>query len=107
VPTRPNSRELRILRNLSANNAIWEQIGREYFVQFDESTGKDIRIRANELERMSACGWIRLVRPPKAAQKLDHYELTAEGAAVEEVVERKSPQREQEPIQQTKPRRRA
>jgi hypothetical protein len=107
VSTRPTSRELRILRNLADRNAIWEEPGRKYFVQFDESTGKEIRIRANELEHMGTCGWIRLVHPPKAAQRLDHYELTAEGAGLEELVQRKSAQREVEPIQQARPRRRA
>jgi hypothetical protein len=66
-----------------------------------------MRIRANELEHMSAYGWIRLVHPPKAAQRLDHYELTAEGATLEELVQRKSVQREVERIQQARPRRRA
>jgi hypothetical protein len=106
VPSRPTSRERRILRNLAERNEIWEELGREYFVQFDESRGREIRIRANELEHMSACGWIRRVHPPKAAQRLDRYELTAEGAVLKELVQRKSAQREVEPIQKARPPRR-
>ena len=63
-------------------------------MQFDETTGKEIRIQANELKQMSASGWIRLVRPPKAAQRLDYYELTTEGAALEELAQRKVTKRE-------------
>jgi hypothetical protein len=107
VPTRPSSRELRILRNLADKNSIWEKVGREYFVQFDEATNREIRIQQNELEQMKACGWIRLVHPPKSAQRLDHYELTAEGASLDGLIRRKSPQRELEPLSHTEPRRRA
>lgn len=85
------AREVRIIRNLIANNVIWEAVGRNYFTQFDESSGREIRIRLAELQRMEGCGWIRLVHPPKAAQRLDHYQITPHGASVEGLTHAKSP----------------
>jgi hypothetical protein len=100
VPTRSTNRELRILRNLMDKNAIWEKVGHEYFVQFDEQSGKELRIAPDELKHLTTCGWIRLVRPPRSAQRLDFYELTDEGSALDDVIRRKSVQREFEPLQQ-------
>ena len=99
VPTKPTRRELRILRNLIDNNYIWEEIGQKHFVQFDGRTGKQVRIRPDELERMATSGWIRHVRFPRSAQRLDRYELTEEGSTIDLLSQRKTPQRELESIE--------
>lgn len=98
VPTSPSSRDLRIIRNLILRNAIWEELGHSNFVQFDEQTGKELRIQPKDLKRMTASGWIQLVQPPKSAQRLDHYELTEEGAAFKHLALRKAPQQEIPPL---------
>ena len=107
VSNKPTGRQLRIIRNLIAKNQIWETVGREYFTQFDESTERDIRIRPSELQQMEICGWIRRLRHPQAHQRLDYYELTAEGASHNAMAHRKSPQREAAPDFFIRPRRRA
>jgi len=101
----PTSRELRILRNLMQKNAIWEEVGHKYLVQFDDPTGKQLRIQPDELERMAGAGWIRSVRFPRSAQRLNRYELAEAGSAIEQLSRRKAPQREIEIIERLRPRR--
>ena len=86
-------------------NAIWEQIGHKYVVQFDDHTGKQLRIQPDELERMASAGWIRSVLFPRSAQRLNRYELADEGSAIEHLSRRKAPQREIEIIERLRPRR--
>lgn len=107
MSAKPTSRELRILRNLADKNAIWESLGRKHFVQFDELTGTEMLVRRTEIDHLTASGWIRLVQLPKSAQRLDHYELTTEGASLEGMLQRKMPKLELEPLLQLSRRRRA
>jgi hypothetical protein len=107
VPQVPTNRELRILRNLLSRNQIWEAVGRKYFTQYDEITGKEIRIPCTELKHMETCGWIQLIHHPEAAQRLDRYEITTPGASLVTRAEKKSPQPELEPAVLSRRRRRA
>jgi hypothetical protein len=81
VPSVPTKRQLRILKNLMGNNGIWEKAGRKYFLQFDEHSGKEVRLKSDELHEMAAAGWIQPVRFPPSAQRLDRYEIAELGLA--------------------------
>ena len=107
VPQAPTGRQSRILRNLVARNLIWEAVGRKYFTQYDDITGKEIRIPCTELKHMETCGWIKLIHPPRAAQRLDRYEITPPGASLVATAEKKSPQPALEPAVLSRRRRRA
>ena len=96
----PTARQRRILANLKDSNLIWEVVGQRFFLQFDNRTEREIRIRPGELDEMSNLGWIRLVQSPKAEQRLDRYDLADRAPILED--SRKPPRRESQgasPIQ--------
>ena len=88
----PTARQRRILANLKDSNLIWEVVGQKFFLQFDNRTEREIRIRPGQLDEMSNLGWIRLVQSPKAEQRLDRYELADRAPIFVET--RKPPRRE-------------
>ena len=96
VSMEPTSRQLRILGNLMDRNLIWEAVGHQYFVQYDNRSERELRIKPEELEEMAERGWIRRVCVPRSEQRLDRYELTNEAWIFEEISRRKAPHRESE-----------
>jgi hypothetical protein len=73
-------RQRRILKGLSHQDLLWELPGQSYFTQFNERTGKQVRVRVSALEQMAQMGLIR--RQTGSAQHLDFWEITAEGLEV-------------------------
>jgi hypothetical protein len=71
----------RILNALLRDDLIWEVAGADYFTQFNEKTGKQVRIRPAELESMHVLGWIERVWHDPASHKLDYWQLTPAGRA--------------------------
>ena len=95
VQIEPTRRQLRILQNLRTANYIWEKAGAPDFVQFDETSGKELRLKQTEVMQMAASGWIRRVQHPPSAQRLDRYELADNGIELlEDNSLRKGPARE-------------
>ena len=72
-----NSRQRRILAGLERGDRIWEVADKAYFTQFNEATARDGRLRLDELLQMQESGWIR--RVSQGPNRLDHWEITAEG----------------------------
>jgi|SRR5579871_598764 len=73
------ARHRRILSGLSHDDLLWEVPGQPYFTQFNERTGKQIRVRVETLEQMEELGLIRRNRQSQSAHKLDFWEITALG----------------------------
>jgi hypothetical protein len=76
-------RQRRILAGLTRGDLIWEVPDKSYFTQFNEATGRDGRLRLDELLQMQESGWIR--RVSQGPNRLDHWEITAEGQDVLDV----------------------
>lgn len=102
----PTARQRRILVNLGDQNLIWEVVGRKYFLQFDTRLGREIRIQPQELEEMTASGWIRRVQAAKSEQRLNRYELAADAAVLTGIRQRKPPHSESEMAGRTRARQR-
>jgi hypothetical protein len=75
-----SSRQRRILSGLARRDLIWEVPDKSYFTQFNEATGRAGRLRLEELLQMQESGWIR--RVSQGPNRLDHWEITAEGQNV-------------------------
>jgi DNA-binding HxlR family transcriptional regulator len=73
------ARHRRILSGLSNEDLLWEVPGQPYFTQFNERTGKQIRVRVDVLEQMEELGLIRRNRQSQSAHKLDFWEITSQG----------------------------
>ena len=73
------ARHRRILSSLSHDDLLWEVPGQPYFTQFNERTGKQMRVRVDILEQMEQRGLIRRQRQSESAHKLDFWEITAQG----------------------------
>lgn len=73
------TRHLRILTRLRAGDLVWEVVGETYCTQYDESTGKQIRIARDVVDAMERSGWLCSVRQAPAAHKLDSWDITESG----------------------------
>jgi hypothetical protein len=73
-------RQRRILAGLTRGDLIWEVPDKLYFKQFNAATGRDGRLRLDELLQMQESGWIR--RVSQGPNRLDHWEITAKGQDV-------------------------
>ena len=73
------ARHRRILSSLSHDDLLWEVPGQPYFTQFNERTGKQVRVHVDVLEQMERLGLIRRYRQSQSAHKLDFWEITAQG----------------------------
>jgi len=79
LATTLTARNRRILSGLAHEDLLWEVPGQPYFTQFNERTGKQMRVRVETLEQMEQQGLIRRQRQTRAAHKLDFWEITAQG----------------------------
>lgn len=102
----PSAQQRRILTNLREGNLIWEVTGRKYFSQFDNRSNRELHIQPQDLDEMANVGWIRLVKLPRAEQRLNRYELADDAPTVEDMGRRKPPTRESEAARPVRVRRR-
>jgi predicted transcriptional regulator len=79
LATTLSARNRRILTGLAHEDLLWEVPGQPYFTQFNERTGKQVRVRLETLEQMEQMGLIRRQRQTRSAHKLDFWEITAQG----------------------------
>ncbi len=79
MDTTLSARNRRILTGLAHEDLLWEVPGQPYFTQFNERTGKQVRVRVEALEQMEQMGLIRRQRQTRSAHKLDFWEITAQG----------------------------
>jgi hypothetical protein len=73
----PNARQRRILSGILRGDPVFEVPQQTWFTQFNENSGRQIRITLDELEAMRDRGWV--VRVSAGAQRCDHWEITQEG----------------------------
>lgn len=77
----PTTRQKRILEGLLNGDLVWEIPDADAFAQFNERTGREMRIGRAVLEAMEASGWVERVRQQPESHKLDFWQLTPEGRA--------------------------
>ncbi len=75
----PDSRQSRILASLETGDFIWEVNGESYFTQFNDRSGRQSRVRRQEIEALDEQGWILRIRHDPAARRLDYYDITDGG----------------------------
>jgi len=78
VPT-VNARHRRILTRLSCGDFLWEIPGQLYFAQYNDRTGRQIRVHLGTLEQMESLGLIERVRQVPSDHKLDFWQITDQG----------------------------
>jgi RIO-like serine/threonine protein kinase len=80
-------RQLRLLTWISRGDLIYEVVNRNYWTIFDESKGRDHRVKNSEVEDLARLSLIRKVENP--GNRLDSWDLTPSGhAAVEAALEK-------------------
>jgi DNA-binding MarR family transcriptional regulator len=73
-------RQRRILVRLAAGDYyLWEVAGEKYFTQFEERTGRHLRVHPPALQPLEAANLIYRRRHAEALRKLDYWEITDEG----------------------------
>ena len=75
-------RQRRILIRLAAGDFLWEVAGEKYFTQFEEKTGRQLRVHPPALQPLESADLIVRRRQPEAARRLDYWEITEQGRAM-------------------------
>ena len=79
-PLRPRQRQ--ILQLLAQGDCLWEIADDpDHYTVYNEKRGGDQRVRATTVKSLEQHGWIRK-RPNPQADRLDSWEITAEGRAL-------------------------
>ena len=69
-------RQRQILRRLIVGDLLWEIPDSPYFSQYNEETGKTLRVHGDRINQLAELGLIAKV---SAEQKLDCWQLTTHG----------------------------
>jgi hypothetical protein len=77
-----SARHRRILTALAIGDLLWEVVGESHFTQYNERTGKEIRVQRDILEAMENVGWIHRVTHEPSAHRLDFWEIAPLGRQI-------------------------
>ena len=74
-------RQRRILTRLIAGDLLWEVADEKYFTQFEERTGRQLRVHLPALQPLESAHLIYFRRHPAGEHRLDFWEITEQGRA--------------------------